>query len=203
MFQCYSLRSSPTPHCFKNIFQYLAHSNKKLKFRHHNYFLEKLGYLPCSRISHILGLSDHIFFFFFYCSGFRHTLKWNNHGFTRVPHPDPLSHLPLHPIPLGLPSAPGPSACLMHLITSLCYYLICSHVSWISCKLIIGFKGSIRFRLPIHRGLPIVSHHKKRISASLTLCDAENDHWVHPCQPHLSTVEFPINLLSNYVGVYW
>ena len=29
-------------------------------------------------------------------------------------HPDPPSHLPLHPIPLGLPSAPGPSACLMH-----------------------------------------------------------------------------------------
>ena len=26
----------------------------------------------------------------------------------------PPSHLPLHPIPLGLPSAPGPSACLMH-----------------------------------------------------------------------------------------
>ena len=23
-----------------------------------------------------------------------------------VPHPDPPSHLPLHPIPLGLPSAP-------------------------------------------------------------------------------------------------
>ena len=23
-------------------------------------------------------------------------------------------HLPLHPLPLGLPSAPGPSACLMH-----------------------------------------------------------------------------------------
>ena len=23
-------------------------------------------------------------------------------------------HLPLHPIPLGLPSAPGPSTCLMH-----------------------------------------------------------------------------------------
>ena len=29
-------------------------------------------------------------------------------------HPDPPSHLPLHPIPLGLPSAPGPSTCLMH-----------------------------------------------------------------------------------------
>ena len=55
-----------------------------------------------------------IFFYFLYCSGFCHTLKWNSHGSTCVPHPDPPSHLPLHPIPLGLPSAPGPSACLMH-----------------------------------------------------------------------------------------
>ena len=52
--------------------------------------------------------------FFFNCSGFCHTLKWISHGFTCVPHPDPPSHLPLHPIPLGLPSAPGPSTCLMH-----------------------------------------------------------------------------------------
>ena len=54
------------------------------------------------------------YYYFFYCSGFCHTLKWNSHGFTCIPHPDPPSHLPLHPIPLGLPSAPGPSACLMH-----------------------------------------------------------------------------------------
>ena len=27
--------------------------------------------------------------FFFYCSEFCHTLKWNSHGFTCVPHPDP------------------------------------------------------------------------------------------------------------------
>ena len=53
-------------------------------------------------------------FFFFFCSEFCHTLKWNSHGFTCVPHPDPPTHLPLHPLPLGLPSAPGPSACLMH-----------------------------------------------------------------------------------------
>ena len=52
--------------------------------------------------------------FFFFCSGFCHTLKWNSHGFTCVPHPYPPSHLPLHPLPLGFPSAPGPSACLMH-----------------------------------------------------------------------------------------
>ena len=49
-----------------------------------------------------------------YCSGFCHTLTWISHGFTRILHPDPPSHLPLHLIPPGLPSAPGPSTCLMH-----------------------------------------------------------------------------------------
>ena len=42
-----------------------------------------------------------------YCSGFCHTLTWISHGFTCVPHPNPTSHLPLHPTPLGLPSAPA------------------------------------------------------------------------------------------------
>ena len=54
------------------------------------------------------------FFFFFiwrlitlqYYSGFCYTLTWISHGFTCIPHPDPHSHLPLHLIPLGLPSAP-------------------------------------------------------------------------------------------------
>ena len=36
-------------------------------------------------------------------SGFCHTLTWISHGVTYIPHPDPPSHLPLHPIPLGLP----------------------------------------------------------------------------------------------------
>ena len=44
-----------------------------------------------------------------YCSGFCHTLIWISHGFTCVPHPEPSSHLPPHPIPLGHPSAPTPS----------------------------------------------------------------------------------------------
>ena len=54
------------------------------------------------------------FSFFFYCSGFCHSLTWISHEFTCILHPDPPSHLPLYPIPLGLPSAPGPSTCLMH-----------------------------------------------------------------------------------------
>ena len=60
------------------------------------------------------SLAHFFFFFFFICSEFCHTLEWNSHGFTCVPHPDPPSHIPLHPLPLGFPSAPGPSACLMH-----------------------------------------------------------------------------------------
>ena len=58
--------------------------------------------------------SLYFIYLFFYSGGFCHTLKWNSHGFTCVPHPDPPSHLPLHPIPLGFPSAPGQSTCLMH-----------------------------------------------------------------------------------------
>ena len=54
-----------------------------------------------------------------YCSGFCHTLTWISHGFTCIPHPDHPSHLPLYPIPLGLPSAPGPSTCLMCVIFNL------------------------------------------------------------------------------------
>ena len=49
-----------------------------------------------------------------YCSGFCHTLTWISHGFTCVPHPDHLSHLSPLPIPLGHPSAPALSTCLMH-----------------------------------------------------------------------------------------
>ena len=39
-----------------------------------------------------------------YCSGFCHTLTWISHGCTCVPHPEPPSHIPHHPIPEGPPS---------------------------------------------------------------------------------------------------
>ena len=42
-----------------------------------------------------------------YCSGFCHTLTWISHGCTCVPHPEPPSHFPPHPIPQGHPSAPA------------------------------------------------------------------------------------------------
>ena len=74
-------------------------------------------------ICHFKGIGGLLIFFSFifiswrlitlqYCSGFCHTLTWISHGVACIPHPDTASHLPLHPIPLGLPSAPGLSTCL-------------------------------------------------------------------------------------------
>ena len=40
-----------------------------------------------------------------YCSGFCHTSTRISHGCTRVPHPEPSSHLPPHPISQRPPSA--------------------------------------------------------------------------------------------------
>ena len=78
------------------------------------------GYYPMWETASILFFFPHFFFISWrlitlqYCSGFCHTLTWISHGYTCIPHPDPPSHLSLHLIPLGLPSAPGPSTCLMH-----------------------------------------------------------------------------------------
>ena len=45
---------------------------------------------------------------------FCHTLTWICHGCTCVSHPEPHSHLPPHPIPLGHPGAPARAPCIMH-----------------------------------------------------------------------------------------
>ena len=75
-----------------------------------------------------------------YCSGFCHTWTWISHGCTCVPHPEPLSHLPPHPIPQGRPSAPALSALshasnldwrsISHMIIYMfqCYSLRSSHL---------------------------------------------------------------------------
>ena len=63
------------------------------------------------------GLPTYFFFFNWrlitlqYCGGgFCHKMTWISHGCTCVPHPEPPSHLPPHPIPQGCPSAPALSA---------------------------------------------------------------------------------------------
>ena len=74
-----------------------------------------------------------------YCGGFCHTLTWIRHDCTRVPHPEPPSHLLPHPIPQGHPSAPALSTLfhalnldwgsVSHMIIYLfqCYSLKSSH----------------------------------------------------------------------------
>ena len=55
---------------------------------------------------------DKVFLFLFYFTilyWFCHTSTWIRHGSTRVPNPEPPSHLPLHTISLGHSSAPAPS----------------------------------------------------------------------------------------------
>ena len=85
-------------------------------------FIRKNRYLKHFIIWVFYFLFSFFFFFSFiswrlitlqYCSGFCHPLTWISHGFTCVPHPDPPSRLPPRPIPLGLPSAPALSTCLM------------------------------------------------------------------------------------------
>ena len=56
---------------------------------------------------------------------FCHTSTWIRHGCTRVPHPEPPSHLPPHPIPLGHPNAPA-SSILYH--ASNLYWRFISHM---------------------------------------------------------------------------
>ena len=49
-----------------------------------------------------------LFFYFTILYWFCHTSAWICHGYTRVPHPEPPSHLPPRTMPLGHPGAPAP-----------------------------------------------------------------------------------------------
>ena len=70
-----------------------------------------------------------------YCSGFCHTLTWISREYTCIPHPNPPSHLPLHLIPLGLPSAPDPAlvSCIQPGLV-ICFTLDNIHVLCCSLK---------------------------------------------------------------------
>ena len=89
----------------------------------------------------VISNIEHLFFFFFLVMFFCNTLTWISHGFTSIPHPDPPSHLPLHPITLGLPSVSifpctyWPSVCLLwrdvYLDLLFFDWLACCWVLWV------------------------------------------------------------------------
>ena len=74
-----------------------------------------------------------------YWGGFCHILTWVSHGCTCVPHPEPSSHHPPPPIPMGCPSALALSALfhalnldwssISHMVLYMiqCYFLKSSH----------------------------------------------------------------------------
>ena len=59
------------------------------------------------KIFHTFLKLIYLLFYFTMLYWFCHTSTWIFHGCTCVPHPEPPSHLPPHPIPLGHPNAPA------------------------------------------------------------------------------------------------
>ena len=78
---------------------------------------DRISRCVCECIFFFFLIIFHVFIFFFlyfyfncrlitlqYCGGFGHTFTWISHGCTCVPHPEPPSHIPPHPISQGIPA---------------------------------------------------------------------------------------------------
>ena len=77
-----------------------------LLFSTFQFFFNEYGVL-----SYFFSFARTYFIYLFFCFTilywFCHASTWIRHRCTRVPHPEPPSHLSPHPIPLGHPSAPA------------------------------------------------------------------------------------------------
>ena len=88
--------------------------------------------LRIKKIQPLIFLINYLFYFtilYWFCR----TLTWICHECTCVPHPEPPSHHPPHPLPLGHPSAPAPSI-LFHasnldwwFISHMIFYMVQCH----------------------------------------------------------------------------
>ena len=79
----------------------------------HHSFVSITSFLSTCKYALTLFLTKSFFkflinlFYFTILYWFCHTLTWIRHECICVPHPEPPSHFPLHPIPLGHPSFPN------------------------------------------------------------------------------------------------
>ena len=118
-----------------------------------------------------------------YCSGFCHTLTWISHGCMCVPHPEPPSHIPPHPIPLGHPSAPALST-LSHAL----------NLDWRSVSHMIIYMFHCYYLNHPTLALPTESNRLFYISVSLSLSHILGYHY------HLS--KFHIYVLIYCIGIF-
>ena len=86
------------------------HFYEPLNIKLHHQIAENLFFFNFSFyfLSENIHWKKKFFFYFTILYWFFHTSTWICHRCTRVPHPEPLSHLPPCTIPLGHPSAPAP-----------------------------------------------------------------------------------------------
>ena len=72
--------------------------------------------IPGVKLSSDLATIFTFVFYLFFLFVVNFVIHWNETamGLHVFPIQIPPSHLPLHPLPLGFPSAPGPNAFLMH-----------------------------------------------------------------------------------------
>ena len=140
----------------------------------------------CNSMRYILLPFYLLFIYLFYFTilyWFCNTLTWICHVCTCVPYPEPLSHLPPHPIPLGLPSAPAPST-LSHAL----------NLDWQFVSHMIFYKFQCYLPISSHpRPLP----ESKRLfntSVSLFLSHIQGYHY------HLS--KFHIYVLVYCIGIF-
>ena len=97
-----------------------------------------------------------------HCSGSCHTFTWISYGFSCVPHPELPFHLPLHPIPLGHPSAHQPWALVSCIQPGLaiCFTLDNIHVSMLFSErrvfFFFFFLSSTRIGVPHQRGRRVI-----------------------------------------------
>ena len=124
-----------------------------------------------------------------YCCDFCHPLRWISHGCTCVPHPEPPSHLPLHPVPLSHPTAPALST-LSH----------ASNLDWWSVSHIIYMFQCYSLRSSHPHLLP---QSPKDCSLCLCLhCCSEKFHQYHPSRSHIYVLIYDIFLFLTYLILY-
>ena len=116
--------SSPSPPAL-NLFQYQG-------------LFIFIFFLLCN-LSLYLFIFFNFFFFFLICSEFCHTLKWKGLGLTCLPHPDPPSHLPPHPLRPGqfftsCGQNTGVSASTSVLPMNTQYWFLLGRTGWISLQ---------------------------------------------------------------------